>query len=87
MRDAINAAISAGLLTFAAWAIRRSIQTLRGADQIVADAIRHTDPPAEQQAWGTDNDLLIDAALAYYGPTGLDRLQNAINQHREGEAS
>jgi hypothetical protein len=37
--DAINAAIAASLLLFAAWVIRRSIQALRGADQIVADAI------------------------------------------------
>ena len=67
-----------------AWQIR---QALRGADQIVADAISRVDPPAEQQAWGTDNDLLLDAALAYYGAAGLERLRGAINQHREEEAS
>lgn len=78
-----NLAIAAGLLVFAAWAIRRSIQALRGADRIVADAILRTDPPAIDTQPGTDSDLLLDAALAYYGPAGLDRLRAVINQHRK----
>ncbi|WP_405888805.1 hypothetical protein OG762_36555 [Streptomyces sp. NBC_01136] len=77
-------ALMTGIAALAYQAITRA---LRSADQVVADAIRRTDPPAEQQTPGTDNDLLIDAALAYYGPAGLDRLHDAINQHREEEAS
>jgi hypothetical protein len=80
---ASNAAIAAGLLVFAAWAIRRSIRALRGADRIVADAILRTDPPAIDTQPGSDSDLLLDAVLAYYGPAGLQRLHNAINQHRK----
>lgn len=37
--DAINAAVAAGLLVFAAWVIRRGVQALRGAEQVVTDAI------------------------------------------------
>lgn len=70
-----NLAIAAGLLAFAWWSIRRAA---RKVDQIL-----HTDPPAIDTQPGTDTDLLLDAALAYYGPAGLDRLLNDIHEARE----
>jgi hypothetical protein len=49
----------------------------------MAERTLRVNPPSEQQTPGTDSDLLLDAALAYYGPAGLQRLSDAINQHRK----
>lgn len=74
-----NLVIVAALGAFAWWSIRRAV---RKVDQIL-----HTDPPVIETRPGTDTDLLLDAALAYYGPAGLERLHDAINDIREEEAS
>ncbi|MGW0626480.1 hypothetical protein [Streptomyces sp. NPDC002758] len=52
-------------------------------DRAHLERILRATPPTEQQQPGTDTDLYLDAALTYYGPAGLARLHNAINQHRE----
>jgi hypothetical protein len=81
-------AILAGLVG-AAYCLRRAIRVWRGDDyrtrndRVMAERTLRVDPPSEQQTPGTDSDLLLDAALAYYGPAGLQRLHNAINQHRK----
>jgi len=78
-----NLAIAAGLLVFAAWAIRRSIHALRGADRIVADAILRTDPPAIDTQPGTDTDLLLDCIAIAGDHTGFQRLRDAIHDTRK----
>lgn len=70
-----NLAIAAVLSAFAWWSIRRAS---RRVDQIL-----HTDPPAIDAKWGIDDGLLLDAALVYYGPAGLQRLLNDITQTRK----
>jgi hypothetical protein len=90
--DILNAAIALAGLTFGLWAIRWSIRAARQAgdyrsrgDRRAAWRLLHTDPPAIDTQPGTDTDLYLDAALAYYGPAGLQRLRAAINDHRTGE--
>jgi hypothetical protein len=76
-------------LVGAAYCLRRAIRVWRGDDyrtrndRVMAERILRVDPPSEQQTPGTDSDLLLDAALAYYGPAGLDRLHNAITDSRK----
>lgn len=70
-----NLAIAAALAAFAWWSLRRAA---RKVDQIL-----HTDPPERDPKWGSNTDLLLDAALAYYGPAGLQRLSDAVNDARE----
>jgi hypothetical protein len=71
------------------YCVRRAIRVWRGDDyrtrndRVMAERILRTNPPAIDTQPGTDTDLLLDAALAYYGPAGLQRLHNAINQHRK----
>lgn len=89
MRDLICAAVFLIGLTGATYCVRRGIRVCRGDDyrtrndRDAVDQILHTDPPAIDTQPGTDTDLYLDAALAYYGPAGLDRLQDAVNEARE----
>ncbi len=61
------------------WRPGRDDQRTRN-DRVAAQRVS---PPTEVQAPGTDSDLLLDAALTYYGPAGLQRLHNAINEARK----
>ncbi|MFD9276842.1 hypothetical protein ACFWD7_06065 [Streptomyces mirabilis] len=93
MRDLICADVILIALVGAVYCARRGIRVWRGDDyrtrndRVMAERILHTDPPAIDIQPGTDTDLLLDAALAYYGPAGLQRLHSAINETREEEAS
>jgi hypothetical protein len=76
-RNGINLAVAVVLFAFAAWAIRRSLRDAsRRVDDILADRPEPRQP-------GTDDGLLLDAYLAYYGPAGTQRLRDAIDQHRK----
>lgn len=75
-----NWAIAAGLVAISG-AIFIALRVSR-AHQVIA-AILHTDPPRIETQPGTDDDLLLDAHLAYHGPAGFDRLLDAIDQTRE----
>jgi hypothetical protein len=87
--DLICAAVFLIGLVGATYCVRRGIRVWRGDDyrtrndRRAAWRLLHTDPPAIDTQPGTDTDLYLDAALAYYGPAGLDRLQGAINEARE----
>lgn len=52
-------------------------------DRIAAWRILRLDPPAVETQPGRDIDALLDALLAYHGPAGLNRLRDAIHQHRK----
>ncbi|MCX4809052.1 hypothetical protein OG601_47040 [Streptomyces sp. NBC_01239] len=65
------AVVAAGV---AWWALRR-------ANQQVADALR--DEPDDK--WGVRSELHLDAHLATYDEAGLQKLRDAIDQHRKGE--
>jgi hypothetical protein len=76
------AAILLGL-TGAAYCIRRARRAWHGDyrtrnDQVAAQRITRFELRPEPAAPGQDNDLLLDAQLAYHGPAEL-------NQHREEE--
>lgn len=45
-------------------------------DRIIAAAILRTNPPVIEDRPGHDNDLLLDAHLAYHGPTRQQRKEN-----------
>ncbi|MEV4784070.1 hypothetical protein AB0K53_01200 [Streptomyces tuirus] len=72
-----NLALAALLIgtTGAGYCACRVIALLFGEDQrtrndrAAARRILRHNPPTEQQAPGTDHDLLLDAHLAYHGPT------------------
>ncbi|MFF2475132.1 hypothetical protein [Streptomyces sp. NPDC058066] len=55
---------------------------VRRAHATVASILR-TDPPRIETKPGTDADLLLDAYLIYHGSDALDRLLDAIDQHRK----
>lgn len=76
-----NWAIAAGLAVISG-AIFIALHVSR-AHQVIAAAIHHTDPPRIETQPGTDDDRLLDAYLAYYGPAGLQRLRTAIDQTRK----
>jgi len=88
--DILNAAIWLVCCTFAAWTIRRTIRAARRVgdyrsrnDQRAAWHATRLEHRPEPGHPGTDTGLLIDAYLTYYGPAGLDRLRDAIEQHRK----
>ncbi|MFE2485981.1 hypothetical protein ACFXGR_22325 [Streptomyces mirabilis] len=93
MSDLICADVILIALVGAVYCARRGIRVWRGddyrtrSDRVMAERTCRTNPTSEQQTPGTDTDLLLDAALAYYGPAGLERLHDAINDIREEEAS
>lgn len=75
-------------LIFAAWAIRRHIR--RGLDdyrtindRVMADRYADERPTPELQQPGTDPALLLDCIAVYGDSHELDRLRDAINQHRK----
>jgi hypothetical protein len=70
------------LTALGAW--RRGDQRTRN-DRAQADRYARHRPTPERPEPGTDIDLYLDAALAYYGPAGLNRLSNAIHQTGEGD--
>jgi hypothetical protein len=76
-------------LAGATYCVRRGIRVWRGDDyrnrndRVAAERTCRTTPTSEQQTPGTDTDLYLDAALAYYGPAGLQRLHDAVNQTRK----
>ncbi|HEY9370416.1 hypothetical protein [Streptomyces sp.] len=74
----------AAVLTVISGAIFIALRVSR-AHQVIA-AILHTDPPRIETRPGTDDDRLLDAYLAYYGPAGLDRLRAAIDQTRKEQS-
>jgi hypothetical protein len=76
-----NWAIAAGLIVISG-AIFIALHVSR-AHQVIAVAIRHTDPPRIETKPGKDTDLLLDAYLVYHGPDALDRLLDAIDQTRK----
>lgn len=80
-----NWAVAAGLAAIAG-AIFFALH-IRRAQATVA-AILRTNPPLIETKPGSDSDLLLDAYLAYHGSDALDRLLEAIDQHRqEGQQS
>jgi hypothetical protein len=87
--DLICAAVFLTGLAGATYCVRRGIRVWRGDDyrtrndRVAAQRLLHTDPPAIDTQPGTDTDLYLDAALAYYGPGGLDRLHDAVHEARE----
>lgn len=52
-------------------------------DRVAADRISRTQPTPEIQAPGTDTSLYLDCIAIYGDCQDLDRLRNAINQHRK----
>jgi len=66
------AVVAAG---FAWWALRKAS---RQVDQILRD-----EPAQPDTEWGVRDELLLDAHLAQYGPAGLQRLRDAIDQTRK----
>jgi hypothetical protein len=78
-------------LVGATYCVRRGLRVWRGDDyrthndRVMAERLIRTDPPAIDTQPGTDTDAYLDAALAYYGAAGLQRLRGAINDTREGE--
>lgn len=66
------AVVAAGV---AWWALRRAS---RQVDQIL-----HDEPAEPDTEWGVRDELLLDAHLAQYGPAGLQRLRDAIEQARK----
>lgn len=79
-----NLAIAALLIAVpgAAYCACRAIAAWRGTDQrtrndrAMAQRLLHTDPPAIDTTPGTDNDLLLDAHLAYHGPAHATRKED-----------
>lgn len=72
------------LLRGARWIFRADDYRTRN-DRVAAERILRTSPPRRETQPGTDDDLLLDAALTYYGPAGLQRLRDAITDTREGD--
>jgi len=66
------AAVAAGA---AWWALRKAS---RQVDRILRD-----EPAEPDTEWGVRDELLLDAHLAQYGPAGLQRLRDAIEQTRK----
>ncbi|AVH59930.1 MULTISPECIES: hypothetical protein [Streptomyces] len=89
MTDLICAVVFLIGLAGAVYCVRRGIRVWRGDDyrtrndQVAAQAILRTDPPAEQQTPGTDSALLLDCIAVFGDCEELDRLRNAIHQHRK----
>jgi hypothetical protein len=74
--------------TFCAIQLRRALKTSDYRTRNDAHAAERTlqrTPPGEQQTPGTDHQLLLDCIAVYGDHEGLQRLRNAINNHREGE--
>lgn len=76
-----NWMIAAGLIVISG-AIFIALRVSR-AHQVITAAIHHTDPPRIETQPGRDTDLLLDAYLIYHGPDALDRLLDAIDQHKK----
>ena len=55
---------------------RRARQQPSERDRIIAAAILRTNPPVIEDRPGHDNDLLLDAHLAYHGTTRHQRKEN-----------
>lgn len=55
---------------------RRARQQPSERDRIIATAILRTNPPIVEDRPGADIDLLLDAHLAYHGPTRQQRKEN-----------
>ncbi|MDX3713436.1 hypothetical protein PV733_31735 [Streptomyces europaeiscabiei] len=55
---------------------RRARQEPSERDRIIAAAILRTNPPVVEEQPGHDIDLLLDAHLAYHGPTRQQRKEN-----------
>jgi hypothetical protein len=60
------------------WALRRELRA--AGDQVTAIL---AEPATQNTDWGTDDELLLDAYLTYYGNGGLQKLRDAIDQHRK----
>jgi hypothetical protein len=65
---------------FAAWAIRRC---LRDANETVADIHADFSDQPEPRQPGTDVGLYLDCVAIYSDCNDLDRLRDAIDQHRK----
>lgn len=69
-------AIAIVATTVVACQIRRARQQPSERDRIIAAAILRTNPPIVEDQPGHDIDLLLDAHLAYHGPTRQQRKEN-----------
>lgn len=71
------AVVAAG---FAWWALRRELRA--AGDQVGAILADQPEPPEQQQP-GTDTGLYLDCVAIYGDCDELDRLRDAIDQHRK----
>lgn len=84
----INLAIAVSIGVFAWWSIRRSIRAARrDSDRVAAWLTVCTGDRPEPPEHGRDAGLLLVCIAAYGDCKDLDRLRDAIDQHRTGESN